>query len=210
MPSSDPNTNVVVPLMSSIEWFRFFHAPSSMKKKVMGDFLGNSKILICSKRTTLSIFLSKIVNKLSINMILHILFLISTVSEIWFFKIYFFDLWKKLCPDNGQNFQNDDKKNLLMPKDTTKNIVSNEIGMCIFISYSFGVMLILSHFSPHLWKKQCPDNVKSVEVGGREILLIKKYISWIFIQNEIQCLHIYLYSFRDPLKHFISNSNVTD
>ena len=76
------------------------------------------------------------------------------------------------------------------------------MGMCIFISYSFWVMLILSHFLPHLWKKQCPDNVKSVEVGGRVILLITKYISWIFIQNEIQCLHIYLYSFRDPLKHF--------
>ena len=89
-----------------------------------------------------------------------------------------------------------------MPKDTTKNIVSNEIGMCIFISFSFWVMLILSHFLPHLWKKQCPDNVKSVEVGGRLILLITKYISWIVIQNEIQCLHIYLYSFRDPLNHF--------
>ena len=42
------------------------------------------------------------------------------------------------------------EKNLLMPKDTTKNIVSNDMGMCIFISYSFRVMLILSHFLPHL------------------------------------------------------------
>ena len=59
-----------------------------------------------------------------------------------------------------------------MPKDTTKNIVSNDIGICIFISYSFWVMLILSHFLPHLWKKQCPDNVKSVEVDDREISLM--------------------------------------
>ena len=51
---------------------------------------------------------------------------------------------------------------------------------------------------PELARK-CPYNVKSVEVADMEILSMSKVTPSNIDENEVQCLHVYLYGFGDMI-----------